>query len=78
MNPMPQNSDSLYAQIEEAANLAPVMSANELVSLTRKAILRLDYKDVSVRGSRVSRALQVIKAELGKRGHPIGPTAIYG
>ncbi|MBN9252330.1 MAG: hypothetical protein BGO03_11790 [Mesorhizobium sp. 61-13] len=75
---MPQNIDSFYAQIEEAANLAPVMPANELVSLTRKAILRLDYKDVSIRGSRVSRALQVIKAELGKRGHQIGPAAIYG
>lgn len=75
---MPNGNDSFYARIEEAAKLAPVMSASELLTLSRKAILRLDYKDISSRALGVSRSLQVIKAELGKRGHTIGPAALYG
>lgn len=78
MDPMPNGHDSFYARIEEAAKLAPVMSASELLALSRKAILRLDYKATSGHASGISRSLQAIKAELRKRGHTIGPAALYG
>jgi hypothetical protein len=75
---MPNGHDSFYSQIEQAAKLAPVMSAHELVTLSRKAILRLDEKDLLATGSGMKRALQVIRTELSKRGHTIGPVALYG